>query len=115
MYAPNRELFFVPEKLSESNPNCMICHSNYQVLHVNTKTTNVTQIIEALKTRFSIDEGEISVEEGGRLIYDLDFEDNAERFLHDLGIVKGKKMIISFQSDATPENAYIIQLFINER
>lgn len=57
----------------------------------------------------------MSIEEGGRLIYDLDFEDNKDKPMRSLGLVDGKRITISTLSDEDSEKTYSIVVFINHR
>lgn len=115
MYASKRSNFFVTERLTSSNPQCAACHSNFYQLKLDTKSTSLASLIEYVVEFLNLDEGELSVEEGGRLIYDLDFEDNKEKMLTQLGLVDGKRISFTTQSDEDTEKSYSIILFASHQ
>ncbi|CAG8534712.1 537_t:CDS:10 [Acaulospora morrowiae] len=90
------------ESLMKPNPDCPICQNTHVTLKVNTKKVTLREFIE--KVVQSQDEGgmdicEASVEEGGRIIYDVDYVDNLDATFEQLKITDGKMMKVTPDDD----------------
>ncbi|KAI9099384.1 hypothetical protein DFS34DRAFT_642694 [Phlyctochytrium arcticum] len=108
-----------PERLDPPNPSCSVCTTSSFLLEVDTEKTTLRTIVEDVITKGdrSGDEttglairGDIAVQEGERLLYDVDFDDNLDLPLSQLGIHDSTRLMITNDDDdsATPENVIII-------
>lgn len=112
MYRSGRSDFCVREFLPRPNPNCQSCQTNYFSLQCDTRKTSIKQMLNVIRKEFSLETGDLSVEESKRLIYDLDFDDNASKSLDALVIGDGKKMSVTFDSDIDPERTFVLHFFV---
>ncbi|KAJ3205123.1 E1 ubiquitin-activating protein uba2, partial [Clydaea vesicula] len=110
-----RSQLLANEKLSKPNPSCSVCQATYLQAELNTDETTLSELLQFLvrgkKSSGGLDlQGEISVEENGRLIYDLDFEDNLNSTLTELQLTSEKKILINAENEE--EISFCIIVFI---
>lgn len=80
---------------AKQNPECGVCVDHYVPLRVNPSQTTLSQVIQLVKTSreeggLGVDEElELGVYEGSRLLADMDFDDNHDSTLSDLGVKVG--------------------------
>jgi ubiquitin-like 1-activating enzyme E1 B len=106
--APSLFMSQFPEK---SKDECVVCKTNYFELKCTVETTTLNTILEEAKG-MGID-GEVTIEEGGRLIYDFDLEDNLNKTLKDMNISYGSRVFVTLEDDGSDET-YLLCLFISE-
>ncbi|OMJ10824.1 Ubiquitin-activating enzyme E1-like [Smittium culicis] len=120
-YGGRRPQFLYKEPLLPPNPNCSICQSNYYKINVNFNSTTIQQIADCVTEYLSeninisknrllngsdsrspdiphddIEDVEFSIIEGSRILYDFDFDDNADKTLADLNIQCNNLITIVF-------------------
>ncbi|OMJ07488.1 Ubiquitin-activating enzyme E1-like [Smittium culicis] len=120
-YGGRRPQFLYKEPLLPPNPNCSICQSNYYKINVNFNSTTIQQIADCVTEYLSdnldisknlplngtdsitqdisdddIDDVEFSIIEGSRILYDFDFDDNADKTLAELNIQSNNLITIVF-------------------
>lgn len=85
----------IAEANSEPNPACGVCRSRSATALVNLNTTTLNDLINIIIVS-PIEEGgagmdaeEVSILDGSKLIYDIDFEDMADKALKDIGLKSG--------------------------
>ena len=84
---------FVSEPLRKPNPTCQVCGIVRAELQI-APETSMGDVVEMLQDELGYGE-EISVlGEGGKLLYDIDFDDLLETRLLDLGIDEGRTLTI---------------------
>lgn len=107
---------FTIEKSCPPNPDCPVCSCDRGILTIDCETCTIKDLIdlvvpfysEALKEKFpeipiEIDEEEITIIEGNRLIYDIfDDNQNSQKFLSSLGISGSKFIKIDFGHGKRP-------------
>ena len=115
-YGGNGRNVFTIEKPCPPNPDCPVCSSDRGILKIDTEKSTIRDLIghvvsfytEALQTQFpatftEIDEEEITITEGNRLIYDIfDDNQNSEKLLSSLGISDSKLIKIDFGTERRP-------------
>ncbi|KAJ1555454.1 E1 ubiquitin-activating protein uba2 [Nowakowskiella sp. JEL0078] len=83
---------------------CTLCNSDYYSLQINTDSTLEQFLTLLRKEKNSSENGgfsglgieeEITVQENGRLLFDVEFEDNLQKSMNELGIGHGKRVMIS--------------------
>ncbi|KND02700.1 E1 ubiquitin-activating protein UBA2 [Spizellomyces punctatus DAOM BR117] len=97
-----------PERLDKPNSNCAVCTTGSFILTINTRTATLRDLVERVIQQHPEGEdesqglgisGEITVQEGDRLLYDPDFEDNMDVTLKDLGILHASRVMITNDDD----------------
>jgi ubiquitin-like 1-activating enzyme E1 B len=84
---------FAAEPLRPPNPTCQVCGIVRTEMQIAAETT-IGDVVEMLRDELGYGE-EISVlGDGGKLLYDIDFDDLLERTLKDLGIGEGRTLTI---------------------
>ena len=102
---PNRSQLFNCENPRPPNPLCTVCSTTYLTLHVASLTEfTLKELIQSVLVKDcqldlsgekgNGEEKEISVVEGSRLLFDLDFDDNLDRSFESLGIENGNLITI---------------------
>ncbi|KAJ2744654.1 E1 ubiquitin-activating protein uba2 [Coemansia sp. BCRC 34301] len=100
-YNSKRSRSVLSEPLAAPNPQCAVCRRRYLTLRVaDTTRTTLGDVVDYLhmltETENSLHLGEdISIVEGSRILYDLDFEDNMAKSLQELELVCGKMIIVA--------------------
>ncbi|CAG8792001.1 15681_t:CDS:10 [Cetraspora pellucida] len=89
------------ESLNKPNVECSVCQSAHVTLNVNVKKVTLRDFLKEVVQGHDEDENdicEVSVEEGGRIIYDVEYDDNLDATFEKLNITDGKMVKV------TPEN-----------
>ncbi|KAJ3079635.1 E1 ubiquitin-activating protein uba2 [Quaeritorhiza haematococci] len=128
-YGSGNNKLLHPSNLPTPNDQCDVCRNTYIRLVVDTKRVTLGQLVEEVvkgkKNGLGIP-GEITVDEGGRLLCDFDFDDNLEMTLAALNITDGKRLLITndFEDDeeegegaenGTTNRNYSVIMFIKHR
>ncbi len=114
VYESNKDRFFYNETYSTPNPQCAVCRVTYleASLDANVATLEMLKnaVLGALETMQ--DNEEVLIEEGGRLLYDPDFDDNIDSSLGEINISNGS--IMTFTLDDMQDDAvyYSIKVLI---
>ncbi|KAJ1977906.1 E1 ubiquitin-activating protein uba2 [Dimargaris verticillata] len=84
----NRPRLFYNEQLATPSTQCVVCQRRYVTMHTNLECATLRDLLTALKPyRHALGLGDdLVIEEGGRLLYDPDFDDNLDRPLANVGI-----------------------------
>ena len=106
--APSRNSILSYEKLLPPNPDCGVCSNSYLIATCDFTTTSISNLVDAV-LKFVAVEGEVSVEENGRLLYDYDFLDNSDKMLGDIGLGHGKRVMFNIEGD-TETYVFILSL-----
>ncbi|KAI9011280.1 hypothetical protein BC832DRAFT_582449 [Gaertneriomyces semiglobifer] len=104
-----------PEALSAPNPQCPVCTTGALTLAINTSKATLRRIIEQVVQSDLGLPGDITAQEGERLLYDFDFEDNLDRPLKDLGISHSSKVVITNDYDEDESKNVLVALYIEQR
>ncbi|RKO88486.1 hypothetical protein BDK51DRAFT_19400 [Blyttiomyces helicus] len=91
------------EKFPKPNPFCAVCSANYLNLKIDTEVATLRTLVEVVlggdaNGGLNIP-GELAVEESGRLLYDVEFDDNLDSTLASLGIRDSCRVRITNESD----------------
>ncbi|KAI8800035.1 hypothetical protein BJ742DRAFT_780778 [Cladochytrium replicatum] len=88
------------------NPDCAVCSPSYLVLSADTSKATLNDLINSLKVNGKqqynptlFHDEELTVEESGRIVYDIDFDDNLEESLDKLGLGHGKFVSITGEQE----------------
>ncbi|KAI8600010.1 putative ubiquitin-like activating enzyme [Dissophora ornata] len=95
-YGGHRQHLIVSEPLAKPNPKCYICRNSCIGLKIDTEKSTVQDLINLLEDNSLID---VEIQESGRVIYDPDFDDNAEKTLASLQLTDGKFVDIVDEED----------------
>ncbi|KAJ3163708.1 E1 ubiquitin-activating protein uba2 [Geranomyces michiganensis] len=112
-----------PERLGKPNPMCSVCTISSFSLDLNTEMSTLGDLLDMVQKSPSSDSdglgirGEISIQEGDRLLYDVDFDDNLDETLADLGIKQASRVLVTNDDydDETKQGNYLIMLYVNHR
>ncbi|KAG0380486.1 E1 ubiquitin-activating protein uba2 [Mortierella sp. AD032] len=96
VYGRHRPQLIVSEPLAKPNPKCYICRNSYIGLKIDTEKSTVQDLISLLEEN-SLQE--VEIQENGRVIYDPDFDDNAEKTLASLELSDGKFIDVVDEDD----------------
>ncbi|GES89130.1 ubiquitin-activating enzyme E1 3 [Rhizophagus clarus] len=98
-----RPQIFLSESLNPPNPECRVCNNTHVILKVNTKKATLRDFLDKVihGQDDDMDIGEVTVEEGGRIIYDVEYDDNLDVTFEQLQITDGK--LVSVKPDDTDE------------
>ncbi|KAF9551989.1 E1 ubiquitin-activating protein uba2 [Mortierella hygrophila] len=96
VYGRHRPQLIVSEPLAKPNPKCYICRNSYIGLKIDTEKSTVQDLVSLLEEN-SLQDAEI--QENGRVIYDPDFDDNAEKTLASLELTDGKFIDVVDEDD----------------
>ncbi|CAG8664916.1 2864_t:CDS:2 [Racocetra fulgida] len=86
------------ESLNKPNPECSVCQSAHVTLNVNVKTATLRDFLKEVVQGHDESENdicEVSVEEGGRIIYDVEYDDNLDATFEKLNITDGKMVKVT--------------------
>lgn len=109
-YGGDRTHYLMNEPLQKPNPKCAICSNNYVTITIELDKP-LSALVELLR-EMNID-GDLTIQDQHRLLYDIDFEDNLDSSLSSLGIKKGTQLTITNDDDEDSKN-YSIIAFIKE-
>ncbi|CAJ0768845.1 14710_t:CDS:10 [Entrophospora sp. SA101] len=99
---------FLSESLKKPKPNCLICSNAYVSLKINTKKTTLREFLEKivlLDDQDKTDIGDYMVTQDGRMLYDVEYDDNLDSTFEQLTITDGKMLMV------TPEDEYVPAIF----
>ncbi|KAK9727352.1 E1 ubiquitin-activating protein uba2, variant 2 [Basidiobolus ranarum] len=110
VYGSRRPKLLYSEKLAPPNPSCYVCSNSHATFKANLSTFTLQKFIDVVQDPSgNIKMGEeITILEGERLLYDVEFEDNAESTFESLGITDGKMLTVS-DEDSTNSIVFIIR------
>ncbi|KAJ2459575.1 E1 ubiquitin-activating protein uba2 [Coemansia sp. RSA 2424] len=100
-YNSKRPRSVLSESLAKPNPQCAVCRRRYLTLRVgDLARTTLGDVVDYLhmlaETENNLYLGEdISLVEGSRILYDLDFDDNMTKSLEELELVCGKMITVT--------------------
>ncbi|KAI8870239.1 hypothetical protein GQ42DRAFT_162855 [Ramicandelaber brevisporus] len=98
--------FYISTRPDQPNPKCAVCSNTFACAVLNANETTLGQFIDALIASIKessggdddIDEDdireELSIEESGRLLYDMDLDDNLGKSLKQLNINPGSTVTV---------------------
>lgn len=93
----NYDKFVSSSFLTSPNPECASCSIPRGVLSLDVGLT-INDLLKKIIEKYNYDE-DISLNLGSKLLYDLDFDDNADRKLAELGIKYGVTLTVSDETD----------------
>ena len=101
LYGGDRPQLVSNQSLPPPNPECVVCSSTYLILTLDTSSKTlrfiIDEIISKKENQIPLD-GDLSVEEGSRLIYDVEFDDNLDIPLKDMNIIHGSRLVFTNES-----------------
>ncbi|ORY05605.1 putative ubiquitin-like activating enzyme [Basidiobolus meristosporus CBS 931.73] len=111
VYGSRRPKLLYSEKLAPPNPSCYVCRNSHATFKANLETFTLQQFIDIVRDPSgSINMGEeITILEGERLLYDIEFEDNVESTFESLGLTNGKMVTVSSDEDSTKSIVFMIR------
>ncbi|KAG0229052.1 E1 ubiquitin-activating protein uba2 [Actinomortierella wolfii] len=95
-YGRNRPKLIIQEPLAKPNPKCYVCRNTFVDLRVNVDTFTVDNLIKLLEEQGML---EVEIQENGRLLYDVEFDDNLESSLAKLGVTNEKLLEVLDDED----------------
>ncbi|KAG0240324.1 E1 ubiquitin-activating protein uba2 [Actinomortierella wolfii] len=95
-YGRNRPKLIIQEPLAKPNPKCYVCRNTFVDLRVNVDTFTVDDLIKLLEEQGML---EVEIQENGRLLYDVEFDDNLESSLAKLGVTNEKLLEVLDDED----------------
>ncbi|KAF9972829.1 E1 ubiquitin-activating protein uba2 [Actinomortierella ambigua] len=95
-YGRNRPKLIIQEPLAKPNPKCYICRNTFLDLRINADKFTVQDLVSALQENGM---EEVEIQENGRLLYDVEFEDNLETALVKLGVTDEKLLEVLDDED----------------
>ncbi|RUS34915.1 hypothetical protein BC938DRAFT_477829 [Jimgerdemannia flammicorona] len=101
------------EANSAPNPKCPVCQNTNVGLKIDVHKATlgdlVTKVVCASEEEGGIELGEeVAITEGGRMLYDVEFEDNLTKTLADLGVVDGKMVSVTAEDDEGKEPVVLL-------
>ncbi|RUS20081.1 hypothetical protein BC937DRAFT_86396 [Endogone sp. FLAS-F59071] len=98
------QLLLYLEGNSKPNPKCYVCQNTNIDLKVDVHNATLRDLVEKMVCASEEDGGielgeEVVVTESGRMLYDIEFEDNLDKTLADLGVVDGKMVSVTAEDD----------------
>ncbi|KAJ2029879.1 E1 ubiquitin-activating protein uba2 [Coemansia sp. S3946] len=109
-YNSKRSRSVLSEPLATPNPTCAVCRRRYLTLRVaDLSRTTLGDVVDYLhmlaETENNLYLGEdISIVEGSRILYDLDFEDNMEKSMEELDLGRGRMITVTREDLDDVEN-----------
>ncbi|CEG80759.1 hypothetical protein RMATCC62417_15055 [Rhizopus microsporus] len=91
----------VQEANSQPNPECHVCRSNTASVAVNFEMTTLNDLIQKVilppieKGGAGVPEDEVAIMDGSRIIYDIEYDDNVNSPLKDIGLKPGTILRVS--------------------
>jgi ubiquitin-like 1-activating enzyme E1 B len=114
-YGGVRTHLLMNEELQKPSEKCPVCTNGYFMVRLNNQNTLKT-LIDSLKDIKL--EGEVTVQVGEqyfiltRLMYDVEFEDNLEMEMKELGIEQGTQITVT-NDDDDQDKCYSVMLFVS--
>jgi hypothetical protein len=103
VYGGTTSHFLHSESVPKPNPKCLVCTCNYLLLHINLDLS-LGELISALQ---EIVNGELAIQKGNELIYDVEYEDLVDKKLAEL-VKDGDELLVTSDDDV----CYSIVLFV---
>lgn len=103
------------ENMSKRNKHCLVCGSTYLKVELDCDKATISQIVQKVVVEKLNLDGDVSVEESGRLLYDVDFDDNGDMTLSSLKINDGSRIMFSVDDSNNVHDGYNIILFIKHQ
>ncbi|KAG4107478.1 hypothetical protein H8356DRAFT_1416886 [Neocallimastix lanati (nom. inval.)] len=105
---------FVNEFLAKPNPRCAVCRKSYFVLTVNIEKFTLDDLLNKILTESKDKDGlglngDITICEDQRILYDFDFEDKLPNTFSEVKIGDGKSLNITCDDD---DKMYNIMIYI---
>ncbi|KAG5439278.1 hypothetical protein PCANB_001577 [Pneumocystis canis] len=114
-YSRRPERIFNSEPISSPNPKCEVCGVERFIFSVNLHLTTLKNLVVDVLQKGLGYGNEISII-SDRLLYDIEFEDNLDKLLKDIGIQNGTFLTIIDEEDSIKEpNRKNIILVIEEK
>ncbi|CEJ00365.1 hypothetical protein RMCBS344292_14422 [Rhizopus microsporus] len=91
----------VQEANSQPNPECHVCRSNTASVAVNFELATLNDLIQKVilppvkKGGAGVPEDEVAIMDGSRIIYDIEYDDNVNSPLKDIGLKPGTMLRVS--------------------
>ncbi|KAF9165837.1 E1 ubiquitin-activating protein uba2 [Actinomortierella ambigua] len=95
-YGRNRPKLIIQEPLAKPNPRCYVCRNTFLDLRINADKFTVKNLVNVLQENGM---EEVEIQENGRLLYDVEFEDNLETALAKLGVTDEKLLEVLDDED----------------
>ncbi|KAJ3391177.1 E1 ubiquitin-activating protein uba2 [Entophlyctis sp. JEL0112] len=103
------------ETPQDPSPECATCQAGYLSLAVDVAQFTLGKFIEGvLKSELNFD-GDITISEGGRLLYDPDFEDNSVETFETLGLTSGKRVMVLVDSLDNDDASFSVNFFVSHK
>ncbi|RKP04099.1 hypothetical protein CXG81DRAFT_109, partial [Caulochytrium protostelioides] len=80
------------------NPACVLCHSAYATLAMDAATTfrDVVAVCQRPRAQHGVGlRGTLEIEEAGRLLYDVDFDDALDKTLVEMNVAPGQMLAVT--------------------
>ncbi|OBZ85319.1 Ubiquitin-activating enzyme E1-like protein [Choanephora cucurbitarum] len=94
---------FVQEASAEPNPHCSVCRSQSSVVLVDFENTTLEDLMDQVICESSqgagMDKEEVAIMDGNRMLYDIEYEDNLQLPLKQLGLTSGSILRITQDDD----------------
>lgn len=112
-YGGDRAHYLMNEPAPAPNPQCPVCTNAYLSLTTHPDTT-LQQVLDRLgnadlKPALS---GEFTIQEGERLLYDVEYEDHLESTLSGLGLKEGSQLLVTNDHDDDERKNHSLVLFL---
>ncbi|KAH3674725.1 hypothetical protein WICMUC_003085 [Wickerhamomyces mucosus] len=104
----SKERLISSGQLSYKNPKCASCSITRSFINIDNSLT-VKELIDSLIDKYQYEE-EIAISIGSKLLYDIDFDDNIDKKLIDLGITYGVHLSINDETDLKNNVEFYIEL-----
>ena len=103
VYGGTTNHFLHSESVPKPNPKCLVCTCNYLLLHIDLEKS-LGDLINGLQ---QIVQGELAIQKGNELIYDVEFEDLVDKKMSEIA-KDGDEMLVTSDDDV----CYSIVLFV---
>jgi len=101
-----KKQLLMKERLAEPNKGCYVCQNRNVTLDINTDIATLRVLVHSVLQKLMA-LVEPSVQDGGRLLYDVEFEDNLDKTLKELQLVDGTLLSVS---DDTQDYRLVINI-----
>ncbi|KAJ3284951.1 E1 ubiquitin-activating protein uba2 [Rhizoclosmatium sp. JEL0117] len=91
---------------------CGTCQAGYFTLTVDTAQFTLSDLVDSVLTKDLGVDGEITINESGRMIYDPDFDDNGPETFENLKITDGKRILVLVDNDEDESKNHSINFFV---
>ncbi|KAI8911481.1 hypothetical protein EDD86DRAFT_202483, partial [Gorgonomyces haynaldii] len=107
-YGGGRAHLLQSDPPSKPNPQCSVCTNAYYTLDAS-NTFMLQDILDKVVKELDL-EGEITIQSGSKLLYDVEFEDNLKKLLKDL--MDGQTITITNDHDDDPEQNHSVVITV---